>query len=145
MTTFRKFVYAALLAATSLTFTPSLASAQERAHGNFTLTHDVRWQSALVPAGDYRFSLDSDGASGMLTLTKLSGSRTGFMFMVHDTNESKPSGINQLILKTTTDGSYVSAMQLPEFGVTLNFAVPLKVAEKQLAKVAVNATLASAR
>ena len=145
MTTLRKFAYAALLAATSLTFTTSLASAQERAQGNFTLTHDVRWQNALVPAGDYRFALDSDGASGMLTLTKLSGSPTGFMLMVHDTDEVKPSAINQIVLKTTPDGSYVSAMQLPEFGVTLNFAVPTKVTEKQLAKAPATATLASAR
>ncbi len=145
MTTIRKFVYAALLAAASLTFTTSLASAQERAHGNFTLTHDVRWQNALVPAGEYRFALDSDGASGMLTLSKLSGSPTGFMFMLHDTDESKPSGVNQLILKTTSGGSYVSALQLPEFGVILNFAVPSKAAEKQMAKAPATATLASAR
>ena len=144
-TTFRKFAYAALLAATSLTFTTSLASAQEKAHGNFTLKHEVRWQNAVVPAGDYRFSLDSDGASGMLTLTKISGSGTGFLLMVHDTDEVKPSKLNRLVLATTPEGSYVSAMQLPEFGVSLNFAVPSKATEKQMAKAPATATLASAR
>jgi hypothetical protein len=136
ITTIRKFAYAALLAVTSLNFAPSLASAQERAQGRFTLSHDVRWQNATVPAGEYRFSLDSDGPSSMLVLTKLSGARTGFLLMVHNTDEIKASSnLNRLVLESTAAGSYVSAMQLPEFGVTLNFAVPSKVAEKQMAKV----------
>ena len=66
MKTIRNYVYAALLAASALTFVPSAASAQEMAKGKFTLTHDVRWQNAVVPAGEYRFSLDSEGAGGML-------------------------------------------------------------------------------
>jgi hypothetical protein len=144
MTTIRKFAYAALLAVTCLNFAPSLASAQEKAQGRFTLSHDVRWQNALVPAGEYRFSLDSDGASGMLVLTKLSGARTGFLLMVHDTDQVKPSGLNRLVLESTPEGSYVNRMQLPEFGVTLNFAVPSKPAEKQIAKVGTT-TMASAQ
>jgi hypothetical protein len=145
MTTIRKFGFAALLAVTSLSFVPSPASAQENARGTFTLTHDVRWQNALVPAGEYHFSLDSDGPASMLVLTKLSGARTGFMFMVHDTDEIKASPkLNRLVLERTAEGSYVSAMQLPEFGVTLNFAAPPKAVEKQIAKVGTT-TLASAR
>src|ERR1051326_7699909 len=132
--TIRKFVYAALLAVTSLSFASSPASAQENARGRFTLTHDVRWQNATVPAGEYRFSLDSDGPSSMLVLTKLSGARTGFMFMVHDSDEIKTSSnLNRIVLESTAEGSYVSAMQLPEFGVTLNFAAP-KAPERQMAK-----------
>jgi hypothetical protein len=144
MTTIRKFAYAALLAVTSLSFASSPASAQENARGNFTLTHDVRWQNAFVPAGEYRFSLDADGPASMLVLTKLSGARTGFMFMVHDSDEIKASSnLNRIVLENTADGSYVSAMQLPEFGVTLNFAAP-KAPERQMAKVGTT-TLASAR
>ena len=145
MTTIRKFAYATLLAVTSLSFASSPASAQENARGNFTLTHDVRWQNAVVPAGEYRFSLDSDGPASMLVLTKLSGPRTGFMFMVHDTDEIKPSSnLNRLVLESTAEGSYVSAMQLPEFGVALNFAAPPKAPLKEMAKVGTT-TLASAR
>lgn len=144
-TTIRKFAYAALLAVTSLSFSPSPVSAQENARGNFTLTHDVRWQNAIVPAGEYRFSLDSDGPASMLVLTKLSGARTGFMFMVHDTDEIKASSsVNRLVLESVDGSSYVSAMQLPEFGVTLNFTAPVTTPEKQLAKVATT-TLASAQ
>jgi len=98
-----------------------------------------------VPAGEYRFSIDSDGPSSMLTLTKLSGARTGFLLMVHDTDEIKASSnLNRLVVESTAEGSYVSAMQLPEFGVTLTFAVPSKAAEKQMAKVGTT-TMASAQ
>jgi hypothetical protein len=53
MTLIRKFAYATLLALTALNFAPSLASAQEPARGKFTLTHEVHWGDAKVPAGDY--------------------------------------------------------------------------------------------
>ncbi len=144
--TIRTFAFAALLAAATLNFAPSLASAQDRAHGNFPLKHDVRWQNALVPAGDYHFSLNSDGVSGVLTLMKLSGARTGFMLMVHDTDDAKSSDQSRLVLESTPEGSYVSAMQLPEIGLTLNFTVPpqaLQAMEKQMAKATAAATLAS--
>ncbi len=73
MTTIRKFVYAAVLAATAMNFAPSLAAAQEPAHGKFTLKHNVNWSNAVVPAGDYEFSYDPYQSRPLLTLSKLSG------------------------------------------------------------------------
>ena len=136
MKTIRNYVYAAILAATALNFAPTLASAQEPAHGKFTLTHDVRWGIAKIPAGEYAFSFDPTSGSRMLTLSKLSGARTGYMVLVPDTDESKPSDVSRLMLETTPEGTFVSAMQLPEFGMTLRFAVPSHAtsAERQIAK-----------
>lgn len=126
MSTIRKFVYAGLLAVTSLNLVPSLLA--QEASGKFTLTHDVHWQGALVPAGDYRFSFDRDGGSRVLTLTKLSGARTGFLIAVRDLDESSDPGSsklpNKLTLETISSASYVSTMQLPEFGMTLHFRLP---------------------
>jgi hypothetical protein len=138
MTSIRKFAYATLLAFTALNFAPSLASAQEAAHGKFTLTHEVHFGNAKVPAGDYEFSYDPD-ATRMLTLSKMSGARAGYMLMVLSTDEAKPSDLSRLILETTPQGSYVSAIQLPEFGMTLHFNVPSHAAEKQIAKAATTA------
>ncbi len=134
MKAIRNYVYAAILAVTALNFAPTAASAQEPARGKFTLTHEVHWGSAKVPAGDYEFSFDPDGGSRMLSLSKVSGNRTGFMVLVPDTDDAKPSNHNLLVLESTADGSYVSAMQLPEFGMTLHFAVPVPASEKQVAK-----------
>jgi hypothetical protein len=123
MNSIRRFAFASVLALSTLTFLPSLAAAQSP-HGQFTLPHEVRWQNVVVPAGDYKFSLTPGGALGVLTLTKMSGTPTGFLFMVRDTDEIKPVGASQLVLERTPGGSYVSAMKLPQFGMALHFAVP---------------------
>jgi hypothetical protein len=141
MKTIRNYVYAAALAATALNFAPTLASAQEPAHGKFTLTHDVRWGIAKLPAGEYAFSFDPTSGSRMLTLSKISGARSGYMVLVPDTDDSKPSDTSRLVLEATPEGTYVSAMQLPEFGMTLRFAVPSHAAPAEIAKAA---TLAAA-
>ncbi len=133
MTTIRKFVYAAVLAVSAMTLTPNLAAAQEPAHGKFTLTHNVNWGNAVVPAGDYEFSYDPYQASAVLTLTKLSGTRAGFMLLVTNYEDSKPSDSNKLLLESIGDGSYASAMQLADFGMTLRFNMPSHPT-KQMAK-----------
>jgi hypothetical protein len=124
----RKFVYAAVLMLSALNFTPTLASAQD-VTGTFTLTHEVHWQNSIVPAGKYRFTLEPSGPSDLLTLSKLNGKAAGFMMMVTDTEESKPSDRSQLVVVSRLGGSFVSTMQLPEFGVTLHFAVPAEPRE----------------
>lgn len=134
MTLIRKFVFAALLAAATLSLAPPGASAQQPAHGRFTLPHDVRWGSAKVPRGEYEFSFDPENPSPVLTLSKVGGVPTGFLMLVPSTENAKPSDVNRLVLESSPEGSYVSEMQLPEFGVTLEFAVPSPSAEKQMAK-----------
>jgi hypothetical protein len=137
MNTIRKFVYAALLAMTAMSFMPSQAMAEEPAHGKFTLTHNVHWGNAMVPAGDYEFSYDPYQSKPVLTLTKLSGTRAGFMLLVTNLEASKSSDSNQLLLETIGDGSYVSTMQLAGCGMTLHFNVPSHPL-KQMAKAALS-------
>jgi hypothetical protein len=128
MKSIRNFAYAAVLTLSALNFAPSLASAQDAA-GTFRLTHDVHWQNAVVPAGEYRFTLGADGPAEMLTLRKTSGSAAGFMLLVSDVGVSQPSDLSQLVVVSRAHGSFVSRMQLPEFGLTLHFAVPAETRE----------------
>ncbi len=139
MKTIRNYMYAALLTATALNIAPSLASAQEAAKGKFTLTHAAHLGNATLAAGEYAFSFDPDNGTRMLNINKLSGARTGYMVLVSDTQDSKPSDMSRLILESTPDGSYVSAMQLPEFGMTLRFTVPSHTTERQIAKAGTTA------
>jgi hypothetical protein len=125
MTAIRRFAYAALLALTTLNFAPSLAFGQLTARGKFTLSHDVRWENVTVPAGEYQFSLESDSVARVVTLNEVSPTHKSFFLMVPDTEEAKPTDRSQLLLQTARDGtSYVSAMELPEFGMTLYFTAP---------------------
>lgn len=134
----RNFAYAALLAAATLTLAPSLASAQEPVHGKFTLTHDVSLGNAKLPAGDYAFSFDRNAVSPVMSLSKLSGTRAGFLVLVPVTENTKPTDANRLLLKSNAEGTYVSAMQLPEFGLTLRFDVP-RIPERQIARASMGA------
>jgi len=143
MTSLRKFLYAGVLALTTLTLAPALASAQEW-RGQFTLTHSVLWEKASVPAGQYEFTFKNEGASGVLMLTKLDAPHAGFLFLVSDTEQARPSDTSKLTLLHVSAGSYVSAMTLADDGVTLRFTAPPQTAEKVIASVA-NASLASGR
>jgi len=135
MTSIRKHVFATLLAIATVSFMPTLASAEGPANGEFKLTHEVHWQNAVVPAGDYRFTYNANGISGVLTLSKISDPRTGFMFLVSDTDDVTPAGNSRLTLESTPEGSFVTAMLLPESGMTLYFSVPAHV-EKLVARAA---------
>ncbi|MFZ0952659.1 MAG: hypothetical protein WAN17_10360 [Candidatus Sulfotelmatobacter sp.] len=142
MNSIRRFVYAAVLVLSALNFTPSLASAQDAA-GTFTLTHEVRWQNAVVPAGKYRFTVAASGPAEMLTLRKVDGSAAGFMLLVTDTENSQPSDDSRLVVVSRPGGSFVSTMQLPEFGLTLHFAVPSE--PREVAQAVATSTPSAAR
>ena len=142
MKSIRRFVYAAVLVLSALNFAPSVASAQD-AVGTFTLTHEVRWQNAIVPAGKYRFTMGANGPSELLTLTKITGTGAGFLLMVTDTEASKPSDLSRLVVVSRPSGSFVSTMQLPDFGMTLHFAVPAET--REVAQAAVSTTASASR
>lgn len=135
MISLRKLGYAVLLAASILNYAPTIAAAEEPARGRFTLTHDVRWANTSVPAGEYEFAYDPDSVSPILTITKVSGPRASYMLMVPTREDSKSMDSNRILLQTSAEGSYVSALQLPEAGVTLRFEAP-RATVKQMAKAA---------
>lgn len=139
MKTLRKLGYAALLAATIFNYAPTMASAEEPSRGHFKLAHEVRWENAVVPAGEYTFSYDPDSISPVLTITKVDGPRASFMLMVPAKDESLKNDANSLVLESTPGGSYVSTLKLAESGVTLHFWVP-RPTEKQLAKAETTAS-----
>jgi hypothetical protein len=125
MKSIRKVVYAALLALSALNFAPTPASAQDEG-GRFTLPHEVRWQNVVVPAGEYRFALQPMGPSEMLKLTKITGSPASFMLVANDTEAGTSSSTARLLINSEGERSYASAMELPQFEVTLHFAAPVK-------------------
>jgi len=142
MKSIRKYVYAAVLTVSALNFAPSLASAQEAA-GSFILDHEVHWQNAIVPAGKYRFTMGAQGPSELLMVRDVSGHGTGFMLLVTDTEVSHPSDVSRIVVVSRPTGSFVSSLQLPEFGITLHFAVPAETHE--IAKTVATTTLSAAR
>ena len=142
MTSIRKIVYATVLTLSASNFAPSLASAQD-ATGTFTLSHEIHWQNAIVPAGTYGFTIASNGPSDMLTLRKLNGSGAGFVMLVTNAEDAKTSDVSRLVLVSRPAGSFVSALQLPQFGMTLHFAVPEET--REVAQAVATSTASAAR
>ena len=52
----------------------SPAVAQPAFKGNFTLTHEVRWQNFTLPAGDYTFEIKSISVPSLIALKGPNGS-----------------------------------------------------------------------
>ena len=89
MISIRRFAFSALLAVTTISLAPTIASAQEPARGKFTLTHAVNFGKAKVPAGDYQFTFDHNGISSVIVLSKVSGAPAGYMVMVRATRRDE--------------------------------------------------------
>ncbi len=142
MKSIRKFAYVTALTLSALNFAPSLASAQEAA-GTFTLTHEVHWQNAVVPAGSYKFSIEASGPAEMLTLRKLGGNGAGFMLLVTEAGMSKTTDTSEIVVVSRPTGSFVQSMQLPLFGMTLHFAVPAET--REVAQAVATTTASAAR
>ncbi|MGA6982726.1 MAG: hypothetical protein WCC95_05165 [Candidatus Sulfotelmatobacter sp.] len=140
MKSISKFVYAAVLALSALYVVPTPVSAQDEG-GRFTLPHEVRWENAIVPAGEYRFALQSMGPSEMLKLTKLTGAPASFILMASDTEAGTTSSTARLVISSEGGSTYASTMELPQFELTLHFAAPLK----ELAVVRTASAAGSAR
>jgi hypothetical protein len=133
MRSIRKFAYAAVLGMSMFTLLPALAAAGE-AHGSFTLSHEVHWQKCVLSPGDYTFSLKTEGASEFLILRGVNGTATSAMMMVNDVEPSKPDEVGSMLTLVSRNGqSFVSTMALPEYDMTLHFAVPRENASREIA------------
>jgi len=128
MKSIRKFALTSLFTVSTLSLFISPASA-ETARAHFRLTHEVHWQNAILPAGEYSFSMGEEGPSEMLTIHKLSGEWTSYILMVQDVTPSKSADLSRLVLVSRPAGSFVERVELPEFGVTLHFKVPAGTAD----------------
>jgi hypothetical protein len=134
MKSLRKLVSSAVLTVGVFGLLSSVASAQS-ARGSFTLSHEVHWQNAVVPAGTYHFSLESKGPSELLTLHNVSGGRESFMILARDVAPSRSSDNNRLVMVSRAGKSFVRTLELPEFETVLHFPVPAAGANEELALV----------
>ena len=122
MRSIRKFAYAAVLSLSIFAAQPTPVAAED-VHGAFSLSHEVHWQKVVLRPGDYTFSVTSAGAAQFLTLRRLDGS-TGAVLMVSDVDTPRADEVSRLVLVSRNGQSFVSAMALPDYEMTLRFAVP---------------------
>ncbi len=72
---------------------PAPAAAQDAYKGSFTLTEDVRWSQAMLPAGEYTFSLKSATVPAQIILHGPNGSAIVMTSATDTKNSEAPSSI----------------------------------------------------
>jgi hypothetical protein len=95
--------------------------AQNKVSGSFTLSHEVRWQNANLPAGDYTFSLASTSRMSPMIVTGPNGSIFELAAVISERRANKPS---VLVLQRFAGTSFVREMYLDEIGLQLDYNVP---------------------
>jgi hypothetical protein len=123
MRSIRTFAYAAVLSLSMFSIQPTLAAAED-AHGVFTLAHEVHWQNHVLRPGDYAFSVKTSGPPTFLMLRSLNGTGTDAILLVTDVESPQPNATSKLSLVSKEGQSFVSTMDLPQFDISLRFAVP---------------------
>jgi hypothetical protein len=108
------------------------AAAQSRVQGSFTLSHEVRWQNANLPAGDYTFSLSSTARMTPMIVRGPKGAVFELASVISERNTNQPS---VLILEERGGTSFVREMYLASIGMQLDYNVPkIPKNEKELAQ-----------
>jgi hypothetical protein len=108
------------------------AAAQNKVLGSFTLSHEIRWQNANLPAGDYTFSMDSHSRMSPMIVTGPNGSVFELASVI---SESKAGGHSALILERRGGTFVVSEMDLTEAGLQIRYCVrDLPKNEQELAQ-----------
>jgi hypothetical protein len=96
----------------------------QAASGTFTLAHEARWGTVVLPAGGYMFSLQSPGMPATIVVRQTNGSRVA-MVLPRAVSEEKLESTSRLVLSHNERGeSFVSALYLGDIGVGLHYGQP---------------------
>jgi hypothetical protein len=104
---------------------PSCVRAQAFAGGQFKLSQSVRWGNAVLPTGNFIYSIDNGAGSTIVRVQQIGGSFTGF-FLPQTQSEGSDSSLRGVVLVLTRIGeeSVVTSLHVPERGLVLNFSPP---------------------
>jgi hypothetical protein len=109
------------IALTAVCAAPAPAAAQDAYKGRFTLTNEVRWSQALLPAGEYTFSLKSAAFPAQVLIH----GPNGFAMVLTSATETKNSDAPSSITLERRGGMrVVSDLYLAELGIDFRYAAP---------------------
>ena len=113
----RLFFSAIMLLAVS--FVP--ATAQD-ALGKFTLAKAVHWGRAVLPAGEYNYSLEHQ--AGQLLFVRSTNNQTSAIVLVNSASFVKDQGHDRITLQRQGDDWFVTSMVIASLGQELSFGSP---------------------
>jgi hypothetical protein len=110
----------------------SQAAAQNTVKGSFTLSHEIRWQKATLPAGDYTFSIRSTIGKDLMRVNGPNGSVFELGSVISNCHSDQAS---ILVLERRGQTFFVREMDLNGIGLQLRYNVPkIPKNEKELAQ-----------
>lgn len=114
----------------ALCFSAGLGKAQSY-QGKFTLPFEARWGSAVLPAGDYTFTVPSATRAPFFLYLRGGGKTAIIHALVADPQEV--SDHSRLTVVNTGGSQVIRTLEAGEVGLTFVYAVP-KAARRQLAQ-----------
>jgi hypothetical protein len=107
------------------------AAAQDVCAGSFTLTQEVRWQGATLPAGDYTFSMKSVAAPSQIILHGPNG--YAFVSAIVADSDSR-SDRSVMTIEHRGGQSVVRELYLAPIGRSLKYSAPKVPKDQELAQ-----------
>ncbi len=119
----RKFLMSgfALVAVTLLSV--GFANAASSTHGRFKLPVEARCKGAVLPAGEYTYSVQYSGATTVIFVQAVDGAPSFFLFPA-TYSEAKPAEADELVLTKRGSETYLTSFTLPELGMVLHYSMP---------------------
>jgi hypothetical protein len=106
------------------------ASAQDAFKGSFTLTSEVRWGQASLPAGDYTFTLQSSVMPARIVVRGANGSQFVITSSMDVKSIDAPSNL-QVVRRNGE--SRINRLYLADLHLVLNYQERSKSKDKELA------------
>jgi hypothetical protein len=105
----------------------ALPASSQNTTGTFTLAHKVRWGTAVLPAGDYRFSVDTQAWPARVMVRELGGTTSA---------DQKLAGGSTLVIERKAGESVVRSLKLAPVGLALEFYLGKAAAPAETAALA---------
>jgi hypothetical protein len=126
----KRIVAIAVIGLVAFFATANRVQAQPAFKGQFTLTNDVAWNGAELPAGNYEFTLDSTAMPAKILLH----GPNGYMFVLTTVVSEKDRGeASNLTVERRAGTRYISDLYIAELGMDLRYRAP-KLNEKLIAQ-----------
>jgi len=121
---FLKLLLAVVIATCVFT---AVVNAQPSYTGKFTLPHEARWGSVVLPAGSYSIMMDSPSAPALVW----SANGETKMFTIPPTIADSEKGAAAITMTVNGKDRIVRSLNLPELGKSFTYK-PLTKAEREL-------------
>jgi hypothetical protein len=111
----------AILAVVGTIGFPFSVHAQASAGGQFKLSQSVHWGSAVLPTGEYTYSVESGSGMTVVRVQQIGGRFTGF-FVPKTASEGGDSGLRGIAVAQIGEEMFVTSLRVEERGLVLNFS-----------------------